>query len=103
MSISVPLPMANNMKVKRFVIKEGLEQGSPDFVDFEAKKKQATFEGYDPEEVAKYSKEIASLFAKILVLPEFKIDGQAHWINDLGRRFHELHRNGPKSSRKNTV
>jgi len=79
-----PLPMANNMKVKRFVIKEGLEQGSPDFVDFEAKKKQATFEGYDPKEVAQYSKEIAALFAKILVLPEFKIDGQAHWINDLG-------------------
>jgi long-subunit acyl-CoA synthetase (AMP-forming) len=79
-----PLPMANNMKVKRFVIKEGLEQGSTDFIDFEAKKKEATFEGYDPEEVSQYSKEIGQVFAKILVLPEFKIDGQAHWINDLG-------------------
>jgi len=79
-----PLPMANNMKVKRFLIKEAIEQGSPDFIDFDSKRKEATFEGYDPVEVAGVGKDVTKAFAQVLLLPEFKIDGDAHWINDLG-------------------
>ncbi|MCQ2742923.1 MAG: AMP-binding protein [Bacilli bacterium] len=79
-----PLPMANNMKVKRFVIKEGIEKGSDDYVDFDSERKAAMFEGYDPAIIAKYTKPIAKIFAKVLILPEIKIKGDAHWINDLG-------------------
>lgn len=79
-----PLPMANNMKVKRFMIKEAIEQGSPDFMDFDSKRKEATFVGYDRDEVSKVGKEVTKCFAQVLLLPEFKIDGEAHWINNLG-------------------
>ncbi len=78
-----PLPMANNMKVKRIAVKKGLEEGSEDYLDFEGKKKTVSFEGYDQELVSELQQKVTKIFSAVLLLPEFKIDGNADWGVDL--------------------
>ena len=80
-----PLPMSSSMKVKRFVLKEAIEKGSSDFVGLDAPAKTTvSFEGYDPADVEKTLKKVIKCFAKVLMLPEFKIDPEAVWTTDLG-------------------
>ena len=78
------LPMANNMKVKRFVIKKEIENGSNKFVLINSKKVAAKTRKLTPEMVEKILPGVRQLFSKVLVLPTFKIDDEDHWINDLG-------------------
>ena len=78
------LPLANNMKVKRFVIKKDLEAGSGDYLPITIKRKVKTFEGFDKAEVDATLQEVRKVFAKVLILPVFKVEDDAHWINDLG-------------------
>lgn len=78
-----PLPMANNMKVKRAAVKAGLEQGSDDYLDFDGKRKAVSFEGYDPALVSDLQQKVTKIFSEVLLLPEFKIDGNADWGADL--------------------
>lgn len=80
-----PLPMSSSMKVKRFVLKEAIEKGSSEFVGLDAPAKTTvSFEGYDPADVEKTLKKVIKCFAKVLMLPEFKIDPEAVWTTDLG-------------------
>ena len=78
------LPLANNMKVKRFVIKKALEDGTNEYLPIDNKKKVKSFEGFDPEVIEKILIPIREIFSKVLILPTFKIDDDAHWVNDLG-------------------
>ena len=78
------LPMANNMKVKRFVIKKEIENGSNKFVLINQKKVSSKVRKFSPETLEKVLPPMRQLFSKILVLPTFKIDDEDHWINDLG-------------------
>jgi len=78
------LPLANNMKVKRFVIKKALEEGSNEYMPIDNKKKAKTFEGFDPKTIEAILIPMREIFSKVLILPTFKIDDDAHWINDLG-------------------
>ena len=78
------LPMANNMKVKRFAIKKEIENGSNKYVLINSKKTSTKTRKFDAETLAKYLPPVRQLFSKILVLPTFKIDDEDHWINDLG-------------------
>ena len=78
------LPLANNMKVKRFVIKKALEENSNEYVSINSKKEARTFEGFNPEDIETILKPMRHIFSEVLILPEFKIDDDAHWINDLG-------------------
>jgi len=78
-----PLPMSNNMKIKRVTVKKGLEEGSDDYLDFEGKRKKVSFEGYDAERVAAMQTAVAKIFSNVLLLPEFKIDYNADWGADL--------------------
>ena len=78
------LPLANNMKVKRFIIKKSLEDNSKEYVPIDSKKKAKTFEGFDQETINSILIPMREIFSKVLILPEFKIDDDAHWINDLG-------------------
>ena len=78
------LPIANNMKVKRFVIKEALESESTEYLSLGAKREEKTFEGYDVELVNSIREPLREMFSKILYLPKFKITDNGHWINDLG-------------------
>lgn len=78
------LPLANNMKVKRFIIKKALEDGSKEYVPIDSQKKAKTFEGFDKETIESILVPMREIFSKVLILPTFKIDDDAHWINDLG-------------------
>ncbi len=80
-----PLPLSGSMKVKRFMIKKAIEEGSSDFLDVAAPKvATVSFEGYDKDEVEKTIKKVTKIFSKVLALPEFKIAPEAIWNVDLG-------------------
>ena len=78
------LPLANNMKVKRFMIKKALEDDSKEYLPIDNKKEAKTFEGFDPKLIESILVPMREIFSKVLILPTFKIDDDAHWINDLG-------------------
>ena len=78
------LPLANNMKVKRFMLKKAIESKSPDYVSIDTKKETKSFDGFDKETIEKILNPMRKIFSKILILPAFKIEDGAHWINDLG-------------------
>ena len=72
------LPLANNMKVKRFIIKKALEENSNEYVSINSKKEARTFEGFNPEDIEAILKPMRHIFSEVLILPEFKIDDDAH-------------------------
>ena len=78
------LPIANNMKVKRFVVKKAIESNSDDYIPFNFKSEKKATRNFSPEVVSKVLEPIRNIFSKILILPKFKIDDDAHWVNDLG-------------------
>ena len=78
------LPMANNMKVKRFVIKKEIENGSNKYVLINQKKVSSKVRKFSEETLQNILPPVRQIFSKILVLPTFKIDDEDHWVNDLG-------------------
>ena len=78
------LPVANNMKVKRFVIKKEIENGSNKFILINAKKVSPKTRKFSEDALKNILPKVRQLFSKVLVLPTFKIDDEDHWINDLG-------------------
>ena len=78
------LPMANNMKVKRFAIKKEIENGSNKYVLINQKKVSSKVRKFSDDALKNILPQVRQLFSKILVLPTFKIDDEDHWINDLG-------------------
>ena len=78
------LPVANNMKVKRFVVKKGIESRNGDYISFDYKKEVKTTRHFSAEVVKEILEPMRKIFSKILILPEFKIDDDAHWVDALG-------------------
>jgi long-subunit acyl-CoA synthetase (AMP-forming) len=77
------MPIANNMKVKRFVLRDALKDGKEDFTSFDEDRQTVSLEGFDPEETKAVLAEVRSIFSKTLLLPEFKISDTAIWTTDL--------------------
>jgi len=79
------LPLANNMKVKRFAIKEALAKDRSNFISFngEQEKKSDQLANFDEKEVAAVKETVKAIFSKTLLLPAFKIEDDNPW-NDLG-------------------
>ena len=78
------LPLANNMKVKRFAIRKDIENCSNKYVLINAKKVSPKTRKFSEDALNNIVPEVRKIFSKILVLPTFKIDDEDHWINDLG-------------------
>lgn len=78
------LPLANNMKVKRFMVKKAIEAKSADYISFEGGKVEKKVRHYDDQIVKEIVNPLKTIFSKILILPKNKIDEEGHWINDLG-------------------
>lgn len=78
------MPLASNLKVKRFVLRDEIMKGSPDFMDFGGKRQILSFDDFDPSEVKTVSDDIRKIFSKTLLLPEFKIADEGIWTTDLG-------------------
>ena len=78
------LPIANNMKVKRFVVKKGIETRNGDYISFDFKKEVKASKNFSQETIENVLLPMRRIFSKILILPEFKIEDDAHWIDVLG-------------------
>lgn len=78
------LPLASNMKVKRFMIKQAIENKNKEYVLINAQKEVKNFEGFKLEEIQDVLEKMRKIFSEVLILPLFKIEDAGHWINDLG-------------------
>ncbi len=78
------LPLSNNMKVRRFVIKKAIEENNGEYLPIEKKNESSSKVEFSPDVTKKILEPMRDLFAKVLILPKFKIADDAHWINDLG-------------------
>lgn len=80
-------PISNNLKVKRFALKDNLKSKPSDFISIDEgkqEKKAVSFEGYDAEEVKDVISRIRGIWSKTLYLPDFKIEVDSSWASDLG-------------------
>jgi long-subunit acyl-CoA synthetase (AMP-forming) len=78
------LPISNNLKVRRFQVKDLLKQKPETFLDMNEKKKVKTFDGFESSVVEPVVKSVREIFSKVLLLPTFKVGDSEHWINELG-------------------
>jgi len=78
------LPTSNNMKIKRFAIKKSIEENTGEYRLISSKEKEKALRQFDKNTIEKYVNPIKKIFSEVLVLPEFKIEVESHWINDLG-------------------
>ena len=78
------LPLANNMKVKRFVIRKAIAEDTGDYIPLHQERKVKSFAGFDQKTVDEILIPVRELFSKVLLLPAYKIEDDAHWVNDLG-------------------
>lgn len=78
------LPLANNMKVKRFMIKKAIEGGTNEYIPLGQKQDEKKNVEFDQKTIDEILVPVREIFSKVLSLPTFKIENDAHWINDLG-------------------
>lgn len=78
------LPLANNMKVKRFMIKKDIENGSTNYLELNSKKEKKSAVKFPQEVVDNIVPKVINIFSKTVYLPTFKINDEDHWIDDLG-------------------
>ena len=78
------LPLANNMKVKRFVIRKAIENETGEYLPLNQQGLEKKKVEFDQKTIDEILVPVREIFSKVLVLPAFKIDDDAHWINDLG-------------------
>ena len=80
-----PLPVSGSMKVKRFALRQAIQEGSPDFFNAEAPTKETvSFEGYPEGLVKDTLRRVKKVFSATLSLPDYKISADAVWTTDLG-------------------
>ncbi len=78
------LPLANNMKVKRFAIRKAIADNTGEYIPLNQEHKAKKFEEFDQKTVDEILVPVREIFSKVLLLPSFKIEDDAHWVNDLG-------------------
>ena len=78
------MPLANNMKVKRFLVRDAIENNTGEYVDITFKKQTKSFKEFDAKLVESIIVPLRKIFSEILILPEFKITDEGHWIDELG-------------------
>ena len=78
------LPISNNLKVRRFQVKDLLKAKPEFFLDMNEKKAVKTFDGFESSVVEPIVKSVREIFSKVLLLPTFKVGDSEHWVNELG-------------------
>ena len=72
------------MKVKRFEVKKAIKNKDPNYISIDEKAEKKPIVGFTEEEILTVREPLREIFSQVLVLPKFKIEDDAHWINDLG-------------------
>ncbi len=78
------LPLANNMKVKRFVIRKAIENETGEYIPLSQEHVAKKEMHFDQKTIDEILVPVREIFSKVLLLPTYKIEDDAHWINDLG-------------------
>ena len=78
------LPLANNMKVKRFVIRKAIENETGEYIPLNQEHVAKKEMHFDQKTIDEILVPVREIFSKVLLLPTYKIEDDAHWINDLG-------------------
>ena len=79
------IPISNSMKAKRFAVKKDFAEHPENFMDFAGRvKTEVSFEGFDDKDVQDTVKAVKKIFAKTLLLPDYKISNDAIWNVELG-------------------
>ena len=78
------LPISNNLKVRRFQVRDLLQHKPDSFLDMNEKKAIKTFDGFESSVVEPIVKSVREIFSKVLLLPTFKVGDNEHWVNELG-------------------
>ncbi len=78
------LPLANNMKVKRFIIRKAIADNTGDYIPLNQDKVTKKEVHFDQKTIDEILNPVKEIFSKVLLLPAYKIENDAHWINDLG-------------------
>lgn len=82
---SAPMPLTSSMKVKRGTLKKEYESQSPLFKRLSGETPQGpSLDGFPAEIVRDYLSRVRKVFAKNLLLPEFKIGDDDVWTTNLG-------------------
>ena len=77
------LPLANNMKVKRFVIRKAISENTGEYIPLNQERKVKSFKGFDQKTVDEILIPVREIFSKVLLLPTYKIEDDAHWVNEI--------------------
>jgi long-subunit acyl-CoA synthetase (AMP-forming) len=72
------LPISNNLKVRRFQVKDLLKHKPESFLDMNERKTVKTFEGFEASVVEPVIKSVREIFSKVLLLPTFKVGDSEH-------------------------
>ena len=78
------LPISSNRKVKRYEIKNLLENKDRRFVNINRDEEPLNYEGYDENKVKQVLIKMRQIFSKVLLLPVYKLSDDGHWIDDFG-------------------
>ena len=78
------LPLANSMKVKRFVVKKAIESDTGEYLPIDKPSDNRVKVEFDEQVTKEILEPMRELFSKVLILPKFKINDDSNWINDLG-------------------
>ena len=77
------LPISASMKVQKFLIREGLLQQSERFQEI-GEARFIDFASFDPDLIDTLLKQVRTLFAAALLLPEASLSDAGHFVNDFG-------------------
>lgn len=81
--ISEKLPLSSSMKVQKFIVREWLASKKEKFTEI-GEARFSDFAQYPPELIDGLLKQVRTLFATALVLPESSLSDAGHFVNDFG-------------------
>lgn len=78
------LPLSSNRKIKRNDVKKRILDKPNRYTPLEREVDVKNYQGFEEAKVADTLKSLREIFARVLLLPTYKISDEGHWIDDLG-------------------
>ena len=78
------LPLSSNRKIKRNDVKKRILDKPNRYTPLEREVDVKNYQGFEEAKVVDTLKSLREIFARVLLLPTYKISDEGHWIDDLG-------------------